>query len=490
MRRFFSLALLAFFSLFFQQNSFCQIGIGNTNPDPSAILDITSTNQGILAPRMTTLQRNTITSPADGLLVFDTDEGVFYFYETATGWLPLESAPVRDNYKLIKSAADLADELTAGGGSTYLLDENTYYEINGTIVLGAPIDLNDAYVSGLDANEDILFSVGGTIFSGAKGGSIRNVTLSASGGTIFNLTGTGTETLIFQNSIVANSSSVGTIESFNIVFMNIIQLVGNADGIEFEDINSLLLSNVAWFGNNTGTFETYTGTFALIEKVSGFCTVPASATAIDVSSNPSVSKGVISSTTFSGAGTYVNRYTVGSYTDYNFTNDWNIDCPGLPSESDASAIGYYYLNEGNTTTTTFVTDDVPVKVAGNTTANGLFRMSSTNNSLLYEGKEAREFQVICTGALDHNTTATPNARVYEFFLYKTPSGGSPTPVPGVSSERRFSNNDVGNFSMVGLVNLNPGDAIEIYVSVEDSNTSVNRAASVSTYFTRLNVVIK
>ncbi|MDD7887460.1 hypothetical protein [Flavivirga sp. 57AJ16] len=37
-----------------------QIGVGTTNPDPSSILDITSTSQGFLAPRMTQSQRDTI----------------------------------------------------------------------------------------------------------------------------------------------------------------------------------------------------------------------------------------------------------------------------------------------------------------------------------------------------------------------------------------------------------------------------------------------
>ena len=60
---------------------------------------------------------------------------------------------------MVKSVTDLAPELAAGGGSKYLLQTNTLYEINGLITLAFPIDLNDAYISGLDANEDILFMV-------------------------------------------------------------------------------------------------------------------------------------------------------------------------------------------------------------------------------------------------------------------------------------------------------------------------------------------
>ncbi|GGD08162.1 hypothetical protein [Hyunsoonleella pacifica] len=480
-----STILLAVFLFLISIKIQSQIGIGNTNPDPTAILDITSTTQGVLTPRMTTTQRNAIASPAEGLLVFDTDDSVFYFYDS-TGWLPLESVPVRDNYKLIKSAADLADELTAGGGSTYMLDENTYYEINGTIALAAPIDLNNAYISGLDANEDILVYVGGTIFSGANGGSIRNLTLTAPGGSIFNLTGTLAQTLIFQNSIIANANSVGAINTFGVVFMNIIQLVGNTTGITYTNIGNLLLSNVAWFDSNGGTFETYVGTFSLIEKISGFCNVPAGATGINVSSNPTVTTGVINSTTFAGAGTYVNRYTIGSYPGYNFTNDWNIECPGLPSESDALSIGYYYMT-GNTTVTDFVAAGAAgtdVKIAGATTPSAnLFRMSSTDNRLTYEGKESREFEIFCTGTVD-NDANSPNARIYEFALRKIPNIGAPTILPEISSERRFSNNDIGNFTLIGIVNLEPGDAIEIYASVNNVGGTLN------TVVTRLSVVLK
>ena len=52
--------------------TFAQVGIGTVNPEPSSALDISSTTQGFLAPRMTSTERMSISSPATGLLVYDT----------------------------------------------------------------------------------------------------------------------------------------------------------------------------------------------------------------------------------------------------------------------------------------------------------------------------------------------------------------------------------------------------------------------------------
>ena len=52
------------------------VGINTTSPDVSAVLDIRSTNQGFLPPRMTKTERDNITSPATGLIVWCTNCGV------------------------------------------------------------------------------------------------------------------------------------------------------------------------------------------------------------------------------------------------------------------------------------------------------------------------------------------------------------------------------------------------------------------------------
>jgi uncharacterized protein (TIGR02145 family) len=55
--------------------TFAQVGIGTATPHASAALDITSTTQGFLPPRMTEAQRNAISTPAVGIMVYITDCG-------------------------------------------------------------------------------------------------------------------------------------------------------------------------------------------------------------------------------------------------------------------------------------------------------------------------------------------------------------------------------------------------------------------------------
>lgn len=83
--------------IFALTNCFSQVGVNTTTPDASAALDVTSTTQGFLTPRMTTTQRVAIATPAAGLLVFDTDANEFYYYDGTT-WVELKSASTSNDY--------------------------------------------------------------------------------------------------------------------------------------------------------------------------------------------------------------------------------------------------------------------------------------------------------------------------------------------------------------------------------------------------------
>jgi hypothetical protein len=79
---------LTFFWLLGLCKAFAQdnMGIGTLNPDPSAILEVQSTDKGVLLPRLTSVQKNGISNPAQGLFVFDTDTESFWYYD-GTQWV-------------------------------------------------------------------------------------------------------------------------------------------------------------------------------------------------------------------------------------------------------------------------------------------------------------------------------------------------------------------------------------------------------------------
>lgn len=68
--------------------SMAQVGINNdaSAPDSSAILDVKSDTRGLLPPRMTTLERDAITNPVEGLVVYNTDSKIIELYNGA-GWV-------------------------------------------------------------------------------------------------------------------------------------------------------------------------------------------------------------------------------------------------------------------------------------------------------------------------------------------------------------------------------------------------------------------
>ena len=67
-----------------QQALFAQggVGLGTMNPDASASLEISSNTKGLLIPRLTLLQRNSISNPANSLVIYQTD-GIGGFYSNS-----------------------------------------------------------------------------------------------------------------------------------------------------------------------------------------------------------------------------------------------------------------------------------------------------------------------------------------------------------------------------------------------------------------------
>ena len=113
-------------------STYAQVGIGTTTPDASSALDITSTTGGLLVPRMTAAQRDAITTPSQGLIIFCTDcasgEGELQIKLTSS-WKNTIGGDVND---------PLAIGDTHQGGIVFYLDGN------GGGLIAAPSDQSSA----------------------------------------------------------------------------------------------------------------------------------------------------------------------------------------------------------------------------------------------------------------------------------------------------------------------------------------------------------
>ncbi|MCF6142534.1 hypothetical protein L1S34_14675 [Flavobacterium sp. K77] len=65
------------------------INTDGSTADPSAILDLKSSNQGVLVPRLTQTQRTAIATPATGLMVYQTDATAGFYFYNGTAWTSL-----------------------------------------------------------------------------------------------------------------------------------------------------------------------------------------------------------------------------------------------------------------------------------------------------------------------------------------------------------------------------------------------------------------
>ena len=148
------------------------IGINTITPSASALLDITSTTQGFLSPRMTQTQRNAIVSPATGLWIYNTTSSHFNFWD-GSAWLVVQSSSI---------TSDTLSQVLAAGNTT-----------NGLPII-------------MTSGDTINFSVGfgGVLNSSATTGSIRSWLLPDANGTIALLNGGQTFT-----SATWNGTAVG-----------------------------------------------------------------------------------------------------------------------------------------------------------------------------------------------------------------------------------------------------------------------------------------
>jgi hypothetical protein len=114
-----------------------QLYLGTDNPNNSAIMQIDNTNKGLLIPRMTTNQKNAISSPANGLLVYDTDLKAFSYYNISSGtWLNTAISSELSDYLMI---SDFNNSVAGGIMQSDTANWNTAYNYSQNFTESDPI---------------------------------------------------------------------------------------------------------------------------------------------------------------------------------------------------------------------------------------------------------------------------------------------------------------------------------------------------------------
>jgi hypothetical protein len=200
----------------------------NSNPDGSAILDVKSTTQGMLVPRMTEAQRNLVASPATGLLVYQTDATAGFYFYNGTAWtslsgggssLPTQTgnegkflktdgtnpswANVGTNLEVIKVTD--ATTQTIAIGSTNVVPSNIRFQANPT----HPASIIQTLTGGNTFMGDSLFTVG-TSGAGLYNVSVQLVSNSTTNGVYV------TPIIDVRPSGGANSTSMSTYSFYGI----------------------------------------------------------------------------------------------------------------------------------------------------------------------------------------------------------------------------------------------------------------------------------
>ena len=149
-----------------------QVVVGGTIPDPSASLDVQSSSQGVLLPRLTTTERDAIISPATSLMIFN----------TTTNCLEMNlGTPASADWVRVNCRSGVVSMLDCGGAVV------TGSLITGTSASG--VSANVSYTGGNGAVYDAQ-SVASTGVTGLTASLSAGSLASGAGTLTYSITGT------------------------------------------------------------------------------------------------------------------------------------------------------------------------------------------------------------------------------------------------------------------------------------------------------------
>lgn len=116
------------------------VGIGVAVPNSSAVLELatsTTTPKGFLPPRMTKTVRDNISSPAEGLVIYQTDNTPGLYQRVSGGWASLGTL---NTESMATAQAPTSSVTLAPATTTYVYSDNNTAAANGTVTLGGGVE--------------------------------------------------------------------------------------------------------------------------------------------------------------------------------------------------------------------------------------------------------------------------------------------------------------------------------------------------------------
>ena len=277
-----------------------QVGIGTTTPNPSARLDITATNKGLLMPRIAltgTGDITTIPAPATSLLIYNTaTAGIgktavtpgFYFY-SGTAWSPLTTSGTT-------AAGGWSTTGNAGTDANSFIgttdNQPLKFKVNN-ISAGGLDPLNENVAFGLHTLDSIEFAVKNIAigFNSLHNNTVGNNNIGVGSRALhYNVDGSqnvaiGTSALVFNKSGSGNtaagfSAAYNNVSGFSNVAIGTRALFLNQEGNHVIAIGdsalynnmageNLAIGSKALFANNSGVYNTAVGNQSLFNNLSG-----------------------------------------------------------------------------------------------------------------------------------------------------------------------------------------------------------------------------
>lgn len=376
--------------LIMQKGNTQNIGINATGAQPNnkAMLDVSSTTTGVLIPRMSTAQRNAITSPPNGLQIYNTGTNSLDIYrDSYWGQVGFADSTVKMIWTLADLPAPVSGEIK--------LDSTKTYSFSGLVNISPNyINVNGAMIKGTNPVRDgVMSTVSGAVLRSTNMHVyiekllVVLLTANTKAYDFSDNSGTRSCNLITGNNVKQTTASggVGQVSGFRavLVLQNYFDV---SDGFKVTGNMGRFVSGYNLFsGITAGAAIEFLASLVIDDiDISNNHFIYTGQTGVKVNAGATIDYGRMTTNMFRGVGTSLSGFD-------SYSPSWAMQQnTGIPNSRAFSTI---YMND-NVTTTNLAVQGTYYKIVGVTSALSTRRFTMTDNQLTYIGKNPTVVRVL------------------------------------------------------------------------------------------------